>query len=158
MVAELSGSMVILSSAIGASFLVAAVLVDMANSYDTNVITNISINAWDRFGSSDLVWVEVVMTYPGGPLEISGDINLCFEPATAGGNCEITNLPPKDNCGAAGLNNTKHGCWSVKKSGSANQFRYEGIVNVGFDAERDDPLGYVVSSRLHDKSGTVGVR
>ena len=157
MVAELSGSMVIVSIAIASAFLVGVAILDMADSFDSNTITNVSINVWDRFGASNMVWVEVVMTYPGGPLEISGDINMCFVPES-GTNCTITNKAAIKQCSDPSLQNTKHNCWGIKTVGSANQLRYEGALDIGFDVQRHDPLGYVVSSSLHDKSGTVGVR
>lgn len=160
MVAEISGSMVVVASATAVSLVVAAAIIDTAGTFDNDVITNISVQAWDRFGSSDYVWVEISMTYPGGPLEISGDIELCLVPPEPGVPCENTTEPPAPECGdsSLNLNNTKHNCWEVKRAGSANQLRYEGRMDVGFDAGRGDPLGYVVSSRLHDSSGTVGVR
>ena len=158
MVAELSGSTIIMAIAAAVSLFAAGVILEVTDT-STNTITNISIQAWDRFGSgTDKVWVEVTMTYPGGPLEISGDISLCFVPSDGATRCQITNQAPVWKCSAPGNRNTNHDCWDIKTAGSANQLRFEGIVDVGFDAERGDPLGYVVSSHLHDSSGTVGVR
>lgn len=158
MVAEISGSMVIVVSATAVSLAAAAVIVDTAGTFDTDVITNISVQAWDRFGTSDNVWVEISMTYPGGPLEISGDIDLCFVPPDGETRCPITSQLPETKCDDPSNNNIKHNCWEIRRAGSANQLRYEGIIDVGIDTVRGDPLGYVVSSRLHDSSGAVGVR
>lgn len=132
-------------TAIAVSLAISAALIDAANTYDTNAITNLSIQAWDRFDSSHMVWVEVVMTYPGGePLYIDGDISLC-----------LLGCPtPKLEC----TDHAKHGCWTKKQAGSALQVRYEGVVDVGFDASRGDALGYVVYGPLHSTSGTVSVQ
>lgn len=159
MVVELSGSVIIMVTAAAVSLLAAGVILETTDTFNTDTITNISIQAWDRFGSgTDLIWAEVTMTYPGGPLEISGDIELCFVPPEGAATCEITNKSPVWLCDAPANNNTRHDCWRIKTAGSANQLRFEGIVDVGFDAKRGDPLGYVVSGHLHDSSGTVGVR
>lgn len=158
MVAEVAGSTIVMVSAAAAAVIASAAMIQAAGTYDANAVTNMAMHAWDRFGSSNLAWVETTLTYPGGHLEIYGDINLCFVPATAGGKCGMTNLDPVKRCSDPTLKNKRHGCWDAKQAGSAIQVRYEGAVDVGFDAGRGDPLGYVVSGPRHTGSGVVGVR
>lgn len=157
MVAEISGSTIIMISAIAVSLAAAAAMLDMVDTFEADTISNISIQVWDRFDASNYTWAEVTMTYPGGPLEISGDIKLCFVPADGATKCSITDIAPVPKCDTI-TSNQLHNCWSIKSVGSVDQLRFEGRIDLGFDTSRGDPLGYVVSGHIHDKSGTVGVR
>ena len=159
MVVEIAGSTIIMVSAAAAAIIATAAMIEAASTYDTNAITNIGVNVWDRFpAGSHLAWVEVTMTYHGGYLEVAGDIPLCLVPPDGATDCPLSGRPPERRCDDATLNNTRHGCWSSRLAGSALQVRYEGVANVGVDVDRGDPLGYVVSGLLHSSSGMVGVR
>ena len=147
MVVEVAGSTIVMVSAAAAAIVAAGAMIQAADTYDANAVANLSINVWDRFAGSPLAWAEVTLTYPGGPLEIAGDIRLCMvAPCTAG-----TVIP---ECTGGQL----HGCWTSRPAGSSMQMRYEGVVQLPFDAGRGDPLGYVVYSRGHSSAGTVLVR
>lgn len=158
MVVEISGSTLVVITAVVVSLTVAAAMIQAANTYDTNAVSNVAVNVWDRFPGSNMVWVETTMTYPGGPLEMTGDVEICFEPPEGASACPLSGRTPEKKCDDPSLNNTLHGCWSSKLAGSALLVRYEGALNIGFDVDRGDPLGYMVSSTLHSSSGTVGVR
>lgn len=159
MVVEVASSTIVVAGATVAAFAAAAVIIATAGIFDAGDISNLSIQVWDRFGSSDIVWVDMSLTYPGGPLEITGDINRCLVPEPGAARCALTNEPPIPMCDAAvSINNTKHGCLSITQAGSAKRAAYEGVIDIGFDAGRGDPLGYVVVGTRHSISGTVGVR
>lgn len=157
MVAEVAGSTIVMVSAAAAAVMASAAMIQAAGTYDTNAVTNLAIYVWDRFGDSDLAWVETTLTYRGGHLEIAGDIPLCFVPPEGHAVCPLSGEPPLTRCSTLTLN-TRHGCWDATQAGSALQVRYEGVVHIGFDAGRGDPLGYVVSGPRHTSSGVVGVR
>ena len=157
MVAEVAGSTIVMVSAAAAAVIASAAMIQAAGTYDSNAVANLAVHAWDRFGDSDMVWVEITLTYRGGHLEIAGDIPLCFEPPEGHAVCPLSGRPPLARCTAAALN-AMHGCWHTVQAGSALQVRYEGVVDAGFDAGRGEPLGYVVSGPRHTSSGVVGVR
>ena len=112
MVAGVSGSTIIMVSA-AVSLFAAGVILETADTFNADTITNMSMHAWDRFGDSDSVWVEVTMTHPGGPLDISGDIVLCFVPPEGAARCEATNKTAVWRCDVPSNNNTRHDCLSV---------------------------------------------
>ena len=150
MVVEVAGSTIVMVTASAAAIIAAAAMIEASTTYDVNAVTNLAVYAWDRFGSADIIWVETTMTYPGGPLEISGDIPLCFvEP------CPLSNMTALPKCTATA---TRHNCTDVRQAGSMIQVRYEGTIDIGFDAKHGDTLGYVVSGPDHTSSGVVGVR
>ena len=157
MVVEISGSMILMVSATAAAIIAAAAIIEAANTYDTNAITNFGITAWDRFGHSNLTWVVITMTYPGGPLEVTGDIDLCLVAPDGATTCP-SGESPEPNCEDMGLENRKHGCVEVSPAGSALKVRYEGVVNVGFDVNNGNYLGFVVRGPLHSSSWVVSVR
>ena len=158
MVVELTGSMLIMLSAGAAGIVAAGVMIDAANTYGEYAISNVGVEAWDRFGTSHLVWIYVTMTYPGGPLEFEGDINLCLETRDGGSTCDYSGMMVVTDCASAPGNKTVHDCQSIQQAGSALQIQYEGVVNVGFDAKRGDTLGYIIRGPLHSVSGVVEVR
>lgn len=157
MVVEVAGATIVMVSAAAAAIIASAAMIEAAGTYDVNGVTNLAIYVWDRFGDSDLAWVETTLTYRGGHLEIAGDIPLCFEPPEGHTVCPLSGKPALAKCSASALN-ARHGCWNAIRAGSALQVRYEGAVDIGFDAGRGDPLGYVVSGPRHTGSGVVGVR
>ena len=157
MVAEVAGSTIIMVSAAAAAVIASAAMIQAAGTYDANAVANLAIHVWDRFGDSDMVWVETTLTYRGGHLEIAGDIPLCFEPPEGHAVCPLSGRPPLTRCAATSLN-TIHGCWHTVRAGSALQVRYEGVAHTGFNVVRGEPLGYVVSGPHHTSSGVVGVR
>lgn len=158
MVVEISGATIVAISAVVGSVVVAGAMIQAANTYDTNAVSNVAVNVWDRFPSSNLAWVETTMTYPGGPLELTGDVEICFVPPEGVSTCPLSGLAPMQKCTDPGLDNTRHGCWSSKVAGASLLVRYEGQLNLGRDVDRGDPLGFMVSSLLHSSSGTVAVR
>ena len=142
--------------AAAAAVAAAAVFMGMVSSYDTNAVSNLAVNAWDRFPGSNMVWVEASMTYSGGYLELAGDLDLCFVPPDGAAACPLSGDVPLPRCSPA--NGTKFGCWESRPAGPDLQIRYAGPVDVGFDVDRGDPLGYMVAAASHSSSGTVGVR
>lgn len=161
MVVEITGSTIIAITAVAVATLAGAAMIQAAQTYDTNSVSNININVWDRYpGSANLVWVDVSATYPGGGyLEFAGDIELCFVPDD-GATCSLSGGTPLQRCDVGGLNNTRHGCWGEEPAGSGKRVTYQGVLGVdqSIDIQRDAPLGYVVRSLLHSSSGVVLVR
>lgn len=155
MVVEITGSVLIMVSAVAAALVAATVMYDSAAQYDEYSISNIGIEVWDRFGGgTNLTWAYITLTYPGGHLEIDGDIRLCLEARDETTNeCEYTRKPEVPHCGAS-----KHNCSEWGAAGSDIQVQYEGVMDVGFDAERGDMLGYVIYGPGHSYAGVVPVR
>lgn len=162
MVVEIAGSTIIVAVSTAAALMAAGAVVYVADVFDSGSITNITIHAWDRFGvGSEKAWVEVTLTYPGGPLEITGDFDLCLVPPDGATACEIVTCTPPEQCPApcnTTTANEQHNCVQVEQSGSAKRVTYEGVVDLGFDIESGDPLGYAVVGPRHGTSGSVGVR
>ena len=161
MVVEITGSTIVVFTAVAVASLAAAAMIQAAQTYDTNAVTNITIDVWDRFpAGTNLAWVDMSATYPGGGyLEFAGDLNLCFVPDDEATNtCTLSGNTPLPRCDQPGLDNTQHGCWREEVAGSATRVSYEGVVNTGVPVQRDTPLGYVVRGLLHSSAGVVVVR
>lgn len=164
MVVEITGSTIVALTAVAVATIAAGAMIQAAQNYDTNAVTNVNVNVWDRYPLvDDLVWVDVSATYPGGGyLEFAGDINLCLVPDDEATNtCTLSGESPKPRCDDAGRNNTIHGCWSEEPAGSSQRVNYKGVLGVDLDGapvQRDTPLGFVVRGLLHSSSGVVLVR
>ncbi len=79
MVVEVTGSVIIFTVAAAAALGASIILIDAANTYDTYAPTNVAIIINDRFNNYNYEWGEIILVYPGGPLEIGGDVELCFK-------------------------------------------------------------------------------
>lgn len=162
MVVEIAGSTIIVAVSTAAALMAAGAIIYVADVFDDGSITNMTIHAWDRFGvGSNHTWVELTLTYPGGPLEITGDFDLCLVPpdgAVPPSPCSIVSCTPSGQCPPECTGDEMHNCVEITQSGSAKRVTYEGVVELGFDIERGDPLGYSVIGPGHGMSGSVGVR
>lgn len=156
MVVEVTGATIVMVGALAAATAAAAVFVGAAGTYDAGSVSNLAVGVWDRFPGADAVWVDISMTYSGGYLEIAGDLDVCFVPPDGMVSCPLSGDVPVPRC--APSDSTQFGCWESRPAGPDLQIRYVGPVDVGFNADRGDSLGYMVAATHHSGAGTVGVR